>query len=69
MTNILYIATSLDGYIAGPDGELDGLDNVAVPEGGEPGFAGFMTRVDAVVMGRVTFETVSIPFEKALGGP
>ena len=29
--NIVFIAQSLDGYIAGPDGEIDWLDMVANP--------------------------------------
>jgi dihydrofolate reductase len=58
MSNIVYIATSLDGCIAGPDGELDWLDYVPVPEGNDLGFSEFITSVDAVIMGRVTFETV-----------
>ena len=58
MSNIVYIATSLDGYIAGPDGNLDWLEYVPVPEGDDLGFAAFMARIDAVIMGRVTFETL-----------
>ncbi len=50
MSNIVYIATSLDGYIAGPEGELDWLDMVPNPAGDDLGFAEFMARVDAVVM-------------------
>lgn len=58
MANIVYIGTSLDGCIAGPDGNLDWLSYVPVPKGDDLGFAEFMTRVDAVVMGRKTFETL-----------
>jgi dihydrofolate reductase len=58
MSNIVYIATSLDGYIAGPKGELDWLDTVPNPASDDLGFAEFMTQVDAVVMGRITFEAV-----------
>ena len=51
----VFIATSLDGYIARLDGGLDWL-----PEGGgEPhGYDEFMATVDALVIGRNTFETV-----------
>ena len=51
----VFIATSLDGFIARTDGALDWL-----PEGGgEPhGYAEFMATVDALVIGRKTFETV-----------
>jgi len=59
LTNIVYIATSLDGYIADRDGGLDWLSVVPNPTGDDLGFARFMWRVDAVVMGRVTFQTVA----------
>jgi dihydrofolate reductase len=58
MSNIVYIATSLDGFISAPNGKLDWLNYVPVPEGNDLGFAGFVDRVDAIVMGRLTFETV-----------
>jgi len=51
----VFIATSLDGFIAREDGGLDWLP----PEGGEPhGYDEFMAKVDALVIGRKTFETV-----------
>ena len=58
MSNFVYIATSMDGYIAAPDGSLDWLETVPAPEGDDLGFFDFIARVDAIVMGRVTFETV-----------
>jgi len=51
MTNIVYIATSLDGYIAPEDGSLDWLGTVPNPEGDDLGFGEFIKRIDAVVMG------------------
>ncbi len=55
-----YIATSLDGFIARKDGGLDWLDeaNAAVPEGEDCGFHAFMDSVDALIMGRKTYEQV-----------
>src|SRR5438128_9555024 len=55
MTVSVFIGTSLDGFIARPNGDLDWL-----PEGGgEPhGYDEFMASVDAVVIGRKTFEKV-----------
>lgn len=51
----VFIATSLDGFIARPD---DGLDWLPM-DGGEPhGYAEFIATVDAIVMGRRTFEIV-----------
>ena len=58
MANIVYIGTSLDGYIAAADGTLDWMETVPNPEGSDLGFSRFMERIDAVVMGRKTFETV-----------
>lgn len=58
MTNFVYIATSLDGYIAAADGGLDWLEFVPVPDGDDLGFAAFIHQIDVVVMGRTTFETV-----------
>jgi dihydrofolate reductase len=51
----VFVATSLDGFIARPDGALDWLP----AGGGEPhGYDEFMATVDALVIGRKTFETV-----------
>ena len=58
MTNFVYIGTSLDGFIADADGGLDWLEFVPAPKGNDLGFSEFMARVDAVVMGRKTFETL-----------
>lgn len=56
--NIVFIAKSLDGYIAGPDGDLDWLYAVPNPDHVDMGFVALMEEVDAVVMGRTTFEVV-----------
>lgn len=48
---VLFIATSLDGYIASPDGTVDWLFHDA-----DYGYTEFMVSVDAVVMGRKTWE-------------
>jgi dihydrofolate reductase len=50
----VFIATSLDGFIARPDGSFDWL-----PTNPEPhGYDEFIATVDAIVIGRNTFETV-----------
>jgi dihydrofolate reductase len=55
MTVSVFIGTSLDGFIARPNGDLDFLP----PGGGEPhGYNEFIASVDAIVIGRKTFETV-----------
>lgn len=55
MTASVFVGTSLDGFIARPNGDFDFL-----PEGGgEPhGYEEFMAGVDALVIGRKTFEKV-----------
>ncbi|MEH6578630.1 MAG: dihydrofolate reductase family protein [Amphritea sp.] len=58
MSNIVYIATSLDGYIADKDGGLDWLHSIPNPDNLDLGWADFMGQIDALVMGRNTFETV-----------
>ena len=55
MRATVFIATSLDGYIAREDGALDWLP----ADGGEPhGYDEFIASVDALVIGRKTLETV-----------
>jgi dihydrofolate reductase len=55
MKSSVFIAASLDGFIARPDGSLDWLP----ADGGEPhGYDEFVQTVDAHVIGRKTFETV-----------
>lgn len=58
MPNIIYIAASIDGYIAREDGNIDWLTEIPNPEQSDYGFAEFMKRVDGMIMGRATFETV-----------
>jgi dihydrofolate reductase len=53
----IFIAASLDGYIARPDGGLDWLEGP--PDSEEDyGYEAFYASVDALVMGRGTFEKV-----------
>jgi dihydrofolate reductase len=58
VTTYVYIASSLDDYIAGLGGSLDFLNEIPNPTQSDYGFAEFMRQVDAVVMGRNTFDTV-----------
>ncbi len=55
----VFIATSLDGYIARENGDLDWLPAAgALSEDIDNGYKEFMARVDTCVMGRHTFEKV-----------
>lgn len=54
----VFIATSLDGFIARPDGDFAWLDTSAPQiEGEDFGFAEFYSAIDTLVMGRKTYET------------
>jgi dihydrofolate reductase len=63
VTGHVFIATSLDGYIARPDGGLDWLLSRDAP-GEDHGYDDFLSRMDGIVMGRRSFEAV-----QALGVP
>ena len=53
---VVYIAASLDGYIARENGEIDWLESV---EGeGDNGYEAFYQTCDAVVMGKATYDHV-----------
>jgi len=55
MTVSVFVGTSVDGFIARTNGALDFLP----ADGGEPhGYNEFIASVDAIVIGRKTFETV-----------
>lgn len=53
----LYIALSLDGYIARPDGSVDWL-SVVEKEGEDYGYAQFISTIDATLMGYQTYAQV-----------
>ncbi|WP_139924982.1 dihydrofolate reductase family protein [Hymenobacter sp. DG01] len=53
---VLYIATSLDGYIASPDGSVEWLPTP--PPGEDYGYANFLATADATLLGRATYEQV-----------
>jgi dihydrofolate reductase len=55
MTVSAFVGTSADGFIARTNGEFDFLPQ----DGGEPhGYDEFIASIDAIVMGRHTFDTV-----------
>lgn len=61
ITTSVYIATSLDGFIAREDGSIDWLmeANTTVPAGEDCGYSSFMSSVDVLIMGRNTYEQVA----------
>jgi len=58
MKNSVFIATSLDGYISDINGKIDWLHSFPNPENDDMGYTQFMNSIDALVMGRTTFEIV-----------
>ena len=54
---VLYIAVSLDGYIAKSNGEIDWLSIVERP-GEDYGYSGFLKTIDTVILGRKTFDKI-----------
>ncbi|SMD45531.1 Dihydrofolate reductase [Aquiflexum balticum DSM 16537] len=56
--NSVFIATSIDGYIADKNGGIDWLHSIPNPDNDDIGYLKFSNGIDALVMGRTTFETV-----------
>jgi dihydrofolate reductase len=58
MANIVYIACSMDGFIAKIDGNIDWLISIPNENNNDYGFGKFMERIDGIIMGRKTFEKI-----------
>lgn len=56
--NSVFIATSLDGMIADKNNGIDWLNIVPNPDNNDCGYKKFMEKIDAIVMGRSTYEIV-----------
>lgn len=54
---LLYIAMSLDGYIAGANDDLGFLSSVE-QEGEDYGYAKFIDTIDTIILGRKTYDKV-----------
>lgn len=60
---VLYIAMSLDGFIAKPDNDLSWL-NIVEKEGEDYGYSNFCNTTDTIIIGRKTYDkVVSMGFE------
>lgn len=53
----LFIAMSLDGYIAKPDGDISFLDEMN-QEGEDYGYLTFIETIDTVILGRKTYDKI-----------
>lgn len=51
---VMYIATSLDGYIAREDGSIDWLEETE----GDNGYGDFYKNIDTVIMGNTTYQQI-----------
>lgn len=58
MRNKVFIATSLDGFIADDNGGIDWLTELPSPSSGDGGYTKFIDSIDAILMGRNTFQKV-----------
>lgn len=57
-SNKVFIATSIDGYIADIHGNIEWLDSIPNPDGIDMGYYSFFDGIDAILMGRSSFEKV-----------
>lgn len=55
---ILYIATSLDGKIAGPDDDVKWLEEIPNPDKSDYGYFDLYAGVDTTVMGNTTYQWI-----------
>lgn len=53
---VYYLAASIDGFIAGKDGDVGWLNDYFVPE---LGFHSFMARIKGAIMGRATWDKMA----------
>jgi len=58
MKGSVYIATTLDGKIADPTGDVGFLGDYQSSADGDMGFGDFLASVDVIIMGRKSFEKV-----------
>jgi dihydrofolate reductase len=58
MANFIYIACSIDGFIAKKDGNIDWLIDIPNEKNVDYGISEFMNKIDGIIMGRKTFEKI-----------
>ena len=56
--NEVFIARSLDGFIADKNGGIDYLNTIPNPGNNDMGYMKFINKIEAIIMGRSTFEKV-----------
>ena len=55
---VLYIASSLDGYIADPSGGIEWLESLPNPQGEDHGYQALLSSVSSILMGRLSYEKI-----------
>lgn len=68
---ILYIATSINGYIAKADGSVDWLEEIPQPANEDYGYEQFMESIDTTIQGRATYNQIinwgiEFPYKKTM---
>jgi dihydrofolate reductase len=56
--NKVFIASSIDGYITDENGGIDFLHSTPNPSNDDMGYSAFMSDIEAILMGRNTFEVI-----------
>lgn len=56
MANYVFIAKSLDGFIATKDGSTKWLSEIPNPTKTDYGYLNFLKKIDAIIIGRFTYE-------------
>ena len=64
---ILYIAMSLDGFIASKDGKVDWLHGQNVDEENIDTYSSFIKDVDTVIMGWNTYYQIKMNYHQIIG--
>ena len=54
----LFIATTIDGFIARENGSLDWLNEIPNPDKLDYGYGDFLAEIDVLIMGRKTYEEI-----------
>lgn len=57
---MIYIAISLNGYIADKKDNIDCLIHIENPKNLDFDFANYLNKIDVMVMGITTFETIMV---------
>jgi dihydrofolate reductase len=55
---VLFIAASLDGFIARSDGGIDWLEGLPNPDNSDHGYGEFLEGIGSILMGRKTYEAI-----------